>query len=225
LICAQLAPKNMSSKILRNAEGVVLRKWYERELVCAGVEEAFADDSDNERRKEEKDGRELLQEELSRIQKAEYEKGLQAGMHAAHADAQLRVESAVEQLGETLHKLAGVKAKLRREAESEMLSLVFAVARRIVRREFTVDPDAIRGLLHAGLEQIAEKELQAIHVHPDLVDRVSTELRHRGMSSAEVIPDRSLSPGDITYETSRGILDSRIETQFAEIERGLADRL
>jgi flagellar assembly protein FliH len=166
-----------------------------------------------------------VEAELDRIRQAEYEKGLQAGIDAAHAEAQLQVKSTVGQLGETLHELAMVKAKLRREAEAEMLSLVFAVARRIVRREFVVDPDAIRGLLHAGLEQIAGKELQTIHVHPDLVDRVATELQHRGVSSAKVIPDKSLMPGDLTFETSRGILDSRIETQFVEIERGLADRL
>ena len=40
-----------------------------------------------------------------------------------------------------------------------------------------------------------------------------------------LMPDASLKPAEIFFETSQGILDASVDTQLREIERGLIDKL
>jgi flagellar biosynthesis/type III secretory pathway protein FliH len=40
-----------------------------------------------------------------------------------------------------------------------------------------------------------------------------------------VIPDATLAPGSVVFETNQGNLDASVESQLQEIERGLADHL
>jgi hypothetical protein len=46
-----------------------------------------------------------------------------------------------------------------------------------------------------------------------------------GTVDIEVIGDGALERGSAVFETARGSLDASAETQLAEIERGLTDRL
>jgi flagellar biosynthesis/type III secretory pathway protein FliH len=50
-------------------------------------------------------------------------------------------------------------------------------------------------------------------------------VRIPGAAHIEVIGDPTLDRGAVLFETARGRLDASAETQFAEIERGLTDRL
>ena len=132
----------------------------------------------------------------------------------------------MERLERTITELCGLRARLRKEAETDLVRLALAIARRILRRELAVDPDALHGLVLGALEKLQGQEICRVRVHPSHAGMVSGCLRQMAaVAPVEVLPDASRELGTVIFETERGNLDASVETQLREIERGLSDRL
>ena len=91
-----------------------------------------------------------------------------------------------------------------------------------MRRELTVDPESLLGLLKAGLEKIEASELRRVRVHPEHAP-VLARLLEGSAREVQLAADPALPVGAVIFETSRGSLDAGLETQLKEIERGFAD--
>jgi flagellar assembly protein FliH len=150
----------------------------------------------------------------------------QRGMHEGEAAAtrkmaeQMKIK--VEQLSRSIEQLAMHRARIQREAEPELVRLALAIARRIMRRELSVDPHSLLGLLKAGLEKIESAETYRVRVHPDDVPIVAG-LLEGAARPIEVAADPGLTVGGVIFDTSKGSIDVGLETQLKEIERGFAD--
>jgi flagellar assembly protein FliH len=161
-------------------------------------------------------------EEIERRLRAAHE----AGWREGEAATRRRLDAVIEQLARSVEDLSSLRARLRRQAEADLVHLAVAIARRILRRELSLDPEAIAGLVHAALQRLAGQEIARVRVHPELALAVRTALAEgQGVQAAEVVADARLEVGAVIFETERGNLDASVETQLAEIERGLADRL
>jgi len=153
---------------------------------------------------------------------AGYREGEAAGKKSAAAE----LEPVLARLTRSIEEMAGLRAALRREAESDMLRLALEIARRVLRRELAVDPDAIRGLAMAALEKLQGREISRVKLHPSHAPMVSELLRKGAPGQAvEVIADASREVGTVVFESERGSLDASVDTQLQEIGRGLADCL
>jgi flagellar assembly protein FliH len=151
-----------------------------------------------------------------------YQRGYRDGEAAARA----ALGSTIERLAQSIDHTAGLRARLRKEAEGDLLRLAVAISRRILHREISVDPEALSGLIMAALEKLKAHEVQRVRAHPDIETALRSSLEHLAAGrNVQIIADRSRQPGDLVFETERGSLDASIETQLQEIERGLADRL
>lgn len=224
----------MSSRVLDSAAGRSVRPWHTRvnepearlsSLLPGVADHAGPEDHHEERRRQAKQEIDQLREEVERVRQSAYQAGFEAASTQARQDAEAKVQPVLEQMAATLAALSALKARLRKESELEILQLVLGVARRVVHREITIDPDAIHGILKVGLAKISRRELHSIHAHPQHVGRIQAVLMAEGITNAEVTADATLALGDVLFETSRGTLDARLETQFAEIENGLTDRI
>jgi flagellar assembly protein FliH len=153
---------------------------------------------------------------------AAYQRGLRDGDAGATQRLAGQVSAKIEQLGRSIEQLALHRGKIQREAEPELVRLSLAIARRILRRELTVDPEALLGLVKAGLEKIESSELHRVRVHPDHAP-ILTRLLEDAARRVDVAADPGLPVGAVIFETSRGSLDSGLDTQLQEIERGFAD--
>jgi flagellar biosynthesis/type III secretory pathway protein FliH len=76
-----------------------------------------------------------------------------------------------------------------------------------------------------AIEQVNGRDVARIRAHPDHVAAIRQHLSARPTMAAAVEPDPSLAPGSVVFDTAMGTLDASVETQLAEIENGLADRL
>lgn len=152
--------------------------------------------------------------------------GLREGEAAGRSRAAAEVQPVIERLGRTIDEISGLRARLRLEAEADLIRLALAIARRILRREIAIDPEALHGLILGALQKLQGQEISRVRVHPSHAAVLTTCLRlNLSADHIEVISDPSCEPGSVVFETPRGNLDASIESQLQEIERGLADRL
>jgi len=151
-----------------------------------------------------------------------YRSGLKDGEGAATQKMTEQMRARVEQLSRSIEQLALHRTKIQREAEPELVRLSLAIARRILRRELTVDPESLLGLLKAGLEKVESSELHRVRVHPEHAP-VLVKLLEGSARAVAISADPALPVGGVVFETSRGSLDAGLETQLREIERGFAD--
>ncbi len=152
--------------------------------------------------------------------------GFEEGVRRTRDEAASEVAAAGRRLAENLKQLDALKKRMRNEAEAEVVRLALAVARRILYRELTIDPESIRGIVHAALRSLEHRDLMKVRVASESADIVRSALAQApAQATIEVVPDSRMGRGDIVFETSAGQLDTSIDTQLQEIQRGFADRL
>lgn len=152
--------------------------------------------------------------------------GAREGEAAGRARASAEIKPAIDRLARSVEELANLRGRLRREAEADVVKLALAIARRVLRRELAVDPDALRGLVMAALEKTESQEIHRVRVHPTHAALLASCLGEAaGRRQVEIVADATREPGLLVFETERGNLDASVEAQLVEVERGLADRL
>jgi flagellar assembly protein FliH len=158
--------------------------------------------------------------------RAAHTAGFSEGETAGRTRAAAEVQPVIERLARSIEELGGMRATLRRECEADIVKLSLAIARRVLRREMAVDPDAMQGLVVAALQKIQAQDICRVRVHPSHAAQLTKWLRESsGTQRVEVLADNSREPGSLIFETDRGDLDGSVDSQLQEIERGLADRL
>jgi len=154
------------------------------------------------------------------------ETGFREGEAAGKAQAEVEVRLAIDRLAQSIAELDQYRTVLQRQAEADAVRLSLAIARRVLRRELSVDPAAIEGLLRAALQKLQSQERCRVRMHPSHAPVLRSEADRLGMAAkVEVVEDPAQEPGAAVFEMSRGNLDASIDTQLREIERGLVDRL
>jgi flagellar assembly protein FliH len=212
---------NTSSRILRKDElgRVSPVKWHEESLLSPRILPSRAVAESPALAAE----REIEGEPAER---EAYHKGFAEGKTVGRDQAAAELQVLIDRLTRSLGELSALRQRIRKEAESDLIKLAIAVARRVLHRELTLDPESIGGLIRVALEKLDARELCRVRVHPDQEEAVRSSLaRSSGSQQVEVVPDPVLQCGDVLFETPQGALDASIETQLREIERGFADRL
>lgn len=167
-----------------------------------------------------------LELEIERREKDALRAGFEKGREQGEQEAARRLADVVERFSTSVAEIASRRGKLRREAESDVVKLSIAIARRVLHRELNADPDALLGLVKAALAQLENREIERVRVHPEDAGAVRAQVEKlRPSGRVEIVADAALARGAAVFESSRGALDASVETQLAEIERGLIDRL
>jgi flagellar assembly protein FliH len=154
-----------------------------------------------------------------------HDAGFREGEAAGRAQSQDELRQAIERLAASIAEIDRYRGQVLRQTETDAVLLAIAIARRVLRRELTVDPAAIQGLVRAALERLQSQEGCRVRMHPDYVPALRASIEDLGMGAkVEVIADPAQEIGAAVFEMPRGNLDASIDSQLREIERGLADR-
>ena len=169
-----------------------------------------------------------LEREVEHRSQEAFQKGLQQGLQQGDSTARGQLsgqtEEMLQRMARTIEEISGLRQRGRREAEGDIVTLALAVARRILHRELTMDPEAILGLVKASLDKLDVRELHTIRVHPENASQLEKHFERMGLPRRlAVTGDSSLERGAAILETDRGSVDASVETQLAEIERGFTD--
>jgi flagellar assembly protein FliH len=173
-----------------------------------------------------------LEVEALRVQVAELEarekkarqQGFQEGEAAAAQKSAQQIQQSMQRIGQSVEETMAARVRMRQQMEEDLVKLAIAVARRILHRELTVAPEALLGIVAAALKQVDARELHRLRVAPPDARALEQQLTTLNLPArVEVVADSALERGSVLLETSRGMVDSSVETQLQEIDRGFAD--
>lgn len=154
------------------------------------------------------------------------EAGRREGEAAARQATQAEVREVIGRLAAAIQQVTELRPRLRLQAESDLVRLAVAIARRIVFRELSIDPETVTALVRVALDKLRMQEVTRVRVHPEHKAVIQEFLaKTGGAAHVEVNGDPTQARGSVVFETIRGNLDVSAEIQLREIERGLSDRL
>jgi flagellar assembly protein FliH len=169
---------------------------------------------------------EEMQQQMEQRAREARAQGYREGEAAGRGQAAAEMRPVIERLSRSIDEISGFRARLRREAEADTIQLALAIARRVLRRQLAIDPEALHGLVLGALEKLEGQEVSCVRVHPAHAAMIKACLEQYSAGvRVEVLSDPSRELGCAVFETQRGNLDASIDSQLQEIERGLADCL
>lgn len=110
---------------------------------------------------------------IHRIETSEregYEKGFAAGEKAGYATGEQKAKIIIEKLEVLLREVATLKETLIKELEPQVVALAFAIARRIILRELTINPEEIVNITREALKKVDRTGRITVTIHPSLYD-------------------------------------------------------
>ncbi len=156
------------------------------------------------------------------LEREAFAKGFAQGELAGAEAAGQRGEMMLHRLTQTLEELTQVRAQMIHETERQMVQLALAIARRIVHREVTLDPDLLVAMARVAMERLGETAQVKVRLHPDDYGAAgAARVAQLAGSNVMILADAHLSPGGCRIESDMGILDAGVDAQLAEIARAL----
>ena len=126
------------------------------------------------------------------------------------------------QLQMALDGFAEQRARYFRNAESEVVHLALAIAKKILGREARQDPDLLAALVRIALDRMGAAPAVRLRVPAsDLPQWGATEAFAETRYTCEQVVDPSLKAGECVVETNLGRANFGFEAQLKEIEQGM----
>ena len=162
------------------------------------------------------------QAQLAALEREAFTKGYAQGERAGLEAGGKRAEAMLRRLAQTLEELSGLRDNMVRQTERELVQLSVAIARRILQREVSVDPELTSALAHIALERLGGATPATVRLHPDDYGIVTSgQQAPLGGRQVEVRPDPAVARGGCLVESEFGFIDASVDAQVDEIARAV----
>ena len=157
-----------------------------------------------------------LREQLA----AQYQHGLEEGREQAERG----LANVFKALRQSVADLDGLRDKVFRESEEDLLKLAIMIARKVIQQEITQHPQILANIIAATITDCAGLDRISIRLNPADYAVVAADRQNFFGSlcpdtSVTLAPDETISPGGCIVDTTTGTIDAQIETQLDEIYR------
>jgi flagellar assembly protein FliH len=162
------------------------------------------------------------QQHLAALERDAFAKGFAQGERAGLEAAAKRGDAMLRRLTQTLDEMTGLRARMIRETEQQMVSLALAVARRIIHREISLDRDLLIAIARVALDRLGEDARISVHLNPD--DYAATESARTAEWSGtqvSVVADARVPRGGCRIDSDFGALDAGVDAQIQELAHAL----
>jgi flagellar assembly protein FliH len=161
------------------------------------------------------------QAHLAGLEREAFTKGYAQGERAGLEAGGKRAEAMLRRVAQTLEELAGLRQTLIHETERQMVQLSLTLARRVVHREVSLDPELAAALAHVALEKLGTTTPATIRLNPEDYTIVAQDGERWGGVAVTVVPDPGIARGGCLVESDFGCVDATVERQFDELSRAL----
>ena len=149
------------------------------------------------------------------IERQAYEEGFQQGQKDGQEVGRRALEEVVKRLQNLVTTIEQDRESLFQQREGVLLDLVLLVSEKLVARELSLHPEAIRQIIEEGFRQVAQQEGLRLLVSPLDYEVLRQENLDFWPPGVELQPDGTVSPGGFRLETSLGEVDGTRETRWS----------
>lgn len=163
--------------------------------------------------------------ELSALQQRAWQQGFDQGRAAGHEAGLAELADRIDALEKVLDALARPLQDLDQRVEAELLALVQALVRQLVRRELHQDPAHLVGVLREGLAALPlTAEDVVVRLHPEDAAAVRQCLTPTdGERAWRVEADPLMERGGCLISSARSTVDGRLDTRLARAMAALLE--
>jgi flagellar assembly protein FliH len=204
--------KATAAKIIRAAKGVADQRINEANRQAAEKEKAAY-------------AKGLEKGEAEGLKKGEAA-GRAAGEKAARDEFTKSVASVAAALKASLAELNQRKTQLQADAETDLLHLALAIARRVARRELTVNPAAIMPSVQEAIGLCNNRSDVTLRLNPADVAAVENEIPalqgvFNDLGRVNVVGDDNIERGGVLLTNRQSTVNLQLAEQFAALARAL----
>ncbi len=167
-------------------------------------------------------------EESDRLLEQSRIDGFAEGLKRGEAEGLRKFDSVTVKITSLLDSIHKERERILKVAEKEVLELALGIARKIIHREVTLDPDIALENVKKAIEKVAaQKNIRILVSKKDFSEVAShrNELltRLKGVDGVEIVEDSYIGPGGCLIEAELGNIDATVESQFEEMKRSLEE--
>ncbi|MEO1765858.1 flagellar assembly protein FliH [Thiobacter aerophilum] len=158
-------------------------------------------------------------EELERIHQQAYQEGFAAGVREGRAQG----EADAHRMRELMQGLDQALRGFEHAMAGEILALALEVARQLVRRTLSVEPERVLDVVREAIESLPQlSEHPVLVLNPDDANLVRQMLAYEYQESVwRVVEDPHMTRGGCRIETAESELDATLETRWKRIVSAL----
>lgn len=201
-----------SSKLIRKEQLTAFERWELPNMDEADPEPRVED-------VEEEAGFEpITAEQIEAIQQEAYREGFEQGHGEGFKAGEAEVRAGVQRLAQIAQGLAAPLEALDHELEQQLVELVVAAARQVVRRELDTAPEAILATVREAVSLLpASAGTIKLYLHPDDARLVRDQLVEAPVDDErpwKVVDDAALVRGGCRVESDRSRIDADVEKRL-----------
>src|SRR2546425_3871585 len=162
------------------------------------------------------------QAHLAALERDAVAKGFAQGERAGAGAANQRGEAMLRRLTQTLEELTMLRSQMIHQTERQMVQLALAVARRIVRREVSLDQDLLIAMARVALDRLGESASVTVRLHPEEFEATAAARASPFTGThVTVVADARGGRGGCRVESDFGVMEAGVDGQIQELARAL----
>jgi flagellar assembly protein FliH len=162
--------------------------------------------------------------QLAALERDGFARGYASGERAGTEAGAKRAEGMLRRIAQTVEELEQLKGSLARQTERQVVQLALALARRVVLRELTLDPDLVAAMAHVALARLGDGSPATIRLNPEDYAVIAAQRGEQWAgTSVSVLPDPALPRGGCLVESAFGVIDASVDAQLGELATALLD--
>ncbi len=212
--------KEESEAILRETEDMIIEllekaKEEAESIIAEGNEEAGSIVAE-------------AKEEAEQIRQEHIKRGYEEGIRKAEQEIDETRKTALQESQQIVTAAGRTKMQILRTAESDMMRLVMAIARKVIAGEIETNPEVVINVISEALTYLDKTENISVHINPQevlqVLDAVNTGQitdKNNKLVDFDVQADKRVSTGGCIIDGEEGQIDASIETRINRIEKSI----
>ena len=162
------------------------------------------------------------QEQLHNIEKQAFEQGYREGERIGKQMGERMIETTVKRYERSVNEMSAAHSQVVHSMETKTVELALEIARKVIQREISTDPDLVSALATVALRRVQSHQSITLRVsrqdYPRIREAVSSV-----NSSVTVVEELSLERGDFMIDTGQTHLDGRLLSQVETLGRAMLE--
>lgn len=147
--------------------------------------------------------------------------GYRDGFRSGEEKGELQMRETAQQVfgnvANLIKEFDGLKRNILDNVQENFYELCQAMAEALIKREFSVSPETFLTVLQRAIAEAVEPGKIRVHVHPDLIDRISA-IAPPELKDA-LVKDHEIALGDFKVESNMSVVDVNVSKLISELLR------